>query len=227
MKGVVVSVDSPHSVVLFNNGRIGAIPTPPGCTVGMIVMVNVNRKRFVVSVMTLIMLVGLGYLVWFVLHNRSISPEQFCAEPFLRKDIVMPDGEYDSYDALFAHVGQPLREFSAEYPKSQHKEDRVRSFNYQYYGIVTYYASALGTVNVLEIHINTVGVAFKGDIAMGDDRSVVEDLFKAYMTGKGRGVLFAWRNNDMQFTMEGAVLLFKFNNKNKLAGIEIKNSQGR
>jgi hypothetical protein len=45
MKGVVVQLGRKKSIVMFNNGKIGKIPNPPQCRVGMIVDVRHNRKR--------------------------------------------------------------------------------------------------------------------------------------------------------------------------------------
>jgi hypothetical protein len=46
------------------------------------------------------------------------------------------------------------------------------------------------------------------------------------MSGNKKGVLFSRDKNDMRFTLGGRMLLFKFNGKNTLTGIEIRNSQG-
>ncbi|QQO07809.1 hypothetical protein [Breznakiella homolactica] len=44
MEGVIVQVGEPKSIVLFNNGKIGAIPTPEGGRVGMVVTVKPNNR---------------------------------------------------------------------------------------------------------------------------------------------------------------------------------------
>jgi hypothetical protein len=224
MKGVVVEVRDTHSTVLFNNGKVGSIPTQAGCTVGTVITLNWNRKWWIVPV-TLIVLLVLGGALWFILHNRGVNPEQFCAQPFLQKTILMPFNEYASYDALFSHLGQPLREFKNEH--QERKNDVVRAFNYQYYNIVTYYAQSLNKVIISEITINNKGILFKGNFSLGSDRRAVEAVFKAYMSGNKKGVLFSQKKDDMQFTMGSRILLLKFNNKNTLTGIEIKNSQSR
>lgn len=63
MKGVIVQVGEPKSIVLFNNGKISAIPTPADCHVGMVVTVNLNSRVKVIAVSVvaaLILLAGIG-----------------------------------------------------------------------------------------------------------------------------------------------------------------------
>jgi hypothetical protein len=61
MKGVIVQVGDPKSIVLFNNGKIGAIPTPAGCHVGMVVTVKFNNKlKITVLVLAALLLAGAG-----------------------------------------------------------------------------------------------------------------------------------------------------------------------
>lgn len=63
MKGVIVQVGEPKSIVLFNNGKISAIPTPAEAHVGMVVTVNLNSraKILVVSVaVVLVLALGIG-----------------------------------------------------------------------------------------------------------------------------------------------------------------------
>ena len=63
MKGVIVQVGEPKSIVLFNNGKISAIPTPAEAHVGMVVTVNLNSraKILVVSVaVALVLALGIG-----------------------------------------------------------------------------------------------------------------------------------------------------------------------
>ena len=43
MKGVIVQVGHPKSIVLFNNGKIRFIPTPDNCHIGMVVTVKYNN----------------------------------------------------------------------------------------------------------------------------------------------------------------------------------------
>ena len=63
MKGVVVQVGEPKSIVLFNNGKITAIPTPAGAHLGMVVTVNLNSRAKILAVslsVILILLIGIG-----------------------------------------------------------------------------------------------------------------------------------------------------------------------
>jgi hypothetical protein len=64
MKGVIVQIGEPKSVVLFNNGKIAAIPTPADCRVGMIVTVKLNNKLKILAVtLAAVLLVGLGVFI--------------------------------------------------------------------------------------------------------------------------------------------------------------------
>jgi uncharacterized protein (TIGR00156 family) len=64
MKGVIVQVGEPKSIVLFNNGRIGAMPTPADCHVGMVVTVNYNKKlKIAAFALAALLLIGLGVFI--------------------------------------------------------------------------------------------------------------------------------------------------------------------
>jgi uncharacterized protein (TIGR00156 family) len=64
MKGVIVQTGEPKSIVLFNNGRIGAIPTPANCHVGMVVAVKYNNKlRIAALALAAVLLIGLGVFI--------------------------------------------------------------------------------------------------------------------------------------------------------------------
>jgi hypothetical protein len=64
MKGVIVQIGEPKSIVLFNNGRIGAIPTPANCHVGMVVAVKYNNKlRIAALALATVLLIGLGVFI--------------------------------------------------------------------------------------------------------------------------------------------------------------------
>jgi hypothetical protein len=61
MKGVIVQAGDPKSIVLFNNGKIAAIPTPANCHVGMVVTVKYNNKlKITLLALAAVLLVGLG-----------------------------------------------------------------------------------------------------------------------------------------------------------------------
>jgi hypothetical protein len=64
MKGVVVQVGKPKSIVLFNNGKIGAIPTPADCHVGMVVTVKYNNKLKILAItFAAVLLLGAGIFI--------------------------------------------------------------------------------------------------------------------------------------------------------------------
>ena len=68
MKGVIVQVGEPKSIVLSNNGKITAIPTPAGAHLGMVVTVNLNSRAKILAVslsVILILLIGIGIgILW-------------------------------------------------------------------------------------------------------------------------------------------------------------------
>ena len=77
MKGVIVQVGEPKSIVLFNNGKIGAIPTPTGCHVGMVVTVKYNNKlKILVIVLAAVLLAGMGVFIGvsFIKGNAAEPP---------------------------------------------------------------------------------------------------------------------------------------------------------
>jgi hypothetical protein len=64
MKGVIVQVGEPKSIVLFNSGKIGAISTPVDCHVGMVVTVRYNNKlKIVILALTAVLLVAAGVFI--------------------------------------------------------------------------------------------------------------------------------------------------------------------
>ena len=77
MKGVIVQVGEPKSIVLFNNGKIGAISTPADCHVGMVVTVRYNNKlKIVILALTAVLLVVAGVFIGisFVKDRAGASP---------------------------------------------------------------------------------------------------------------------------------------------------------
>jgi hypothetical protein len=64
MKGVIVQVGEPKSIVLFNNGKIGAINTPADCRVGMVVTVKFNNKlKIIILSLAAVLLVSVGIFI--------------------------------------------------------------------------------------------------------------------------------------------------------------------
>ncbi|MDR1229774.1 MAG: hypothetical protein LBK61_00065 [Spirochaetaceae bacterium] len=64
MKGVIVQVGEPKSIVLFNNGKLSAIPTPTDCRVGMVVTVKYNNKPKILAIaLAAVLLVGAGVFI--------------------------------------------------------------------------------------------------------------------------------------------------------------------
>ncbi|MDR2793798.1 MAG: hypothetical protein LBB61_09070 [Treponema sp.] len=64
MKGVIVQVGEPKSIVLYNNGKIRAIPTPEGCHVGMVVTVKLNNKLKIIGItIAAVLLAAAGVII--------------------------------------------------------------------------------------------------------------------------------------------------------------------
>jgi hypothetical protein len=64
MKGVIVQTGHPKSIVLFNNGKIRAIPTPANCHVGMVVTVKINNLLKIIFItLAALLLIALGIFI--------------------------------------------------------------------------------------------------------------------------------------------------------------------
>ena len=64
MKGVVVQVGEPKSIVLLNNGKITAIPTPADCHTGMVVTVKYsNLLKILIISLAAALLLALGIFI--------------------------------------------------------------------------------------------------------------------------------------------------------------------
>ena len=70
MKGVIVQVGKPKSIVLYNNGKLGAIPTPADCHVGMVITVKFNYNLKIIAIGLAVLLLGIA--VFFEVYE-SIS----------------------------------------------------------------------------------------------------------------------------------------------------------
>jgi hypothetical protein len=239
MKGVVVELDNAKCIVLFNNGNIGSLPKPPHCEVGMVITVNFNRKIIILPIVGIIVLLTVGLALWFVVRAQGMNPERFCNRPFLRNDIIFPSDEYADFDALFTHLGNPIREFSSDHAgrfenKRRHNDDddhcydyqeyagsrnSVKGFNYRYYSIITYYSKDNGKVRISRIILNSKEVVYNGNFSIGDDRAKIENAFGKYITRNDNS--FSSQGREMRFAMNNKVLVFKFNGRNQLSDIRI------
>jgi hypothetical protein len=74
MKGVIVHVGEPKSIVLLNNGKIHAIPTPPACHVGMVVTVKYsNLLKIIIIALAAVLLIALGVFIGVKLRSPGVS----------------------------------------------------------------------------------------------------------------------------------------------------------
>jgi chaperone required for assembly of F1-ATPase len=88
VKGVIVQVGDPKSIVLFNNGKIGAIPTPADCHVGMVVTVKYNNKfKIAILAFTAVLLAAAGVFIGLSVAKNKLDDQQ--AAP-----VVEDDGTY-------------------------------------------------------------------------------------------------------------------------------------
>jgi len=64
MKGVIVKAGEPKSIVLLNNGRIAAIPTPVNCHEGMVVTVKYSGLlKIIIIALAAVLLIALGIFI--------------------------------------------------------------------------------------------------------------------------------------------------------------------
>ena len=64
MKGVIVKAGEPKSIVLLNNGKIAAIPTPVNCHEGMVVTVKYSGLlKIIIIALAAVLLIALGVLI--------------------------------------------------------------------------------------------------------------------------------------------------------------------
>jgi hypothetical protein len=71
-----VQVGEPKSIVLLNNGKIGAIPTPADCHIGMVVTVKCSNNLKILAVtLAVVLLIGLGVCIGVsVMKGKADSP---------------------------------------------------------------------------------------------------------------------------------------------------------
>ena len=64
MKGVIVKAGEPKSIVLLNNGKIAAIPTPVNCHEGMVVTVKYSGLlKIIIIALAAVLLIALGIFI--------------------------------------------------------------------------------------------------------------------------------------------------------------------
>ena len=64
MKGVIVKAGESKSIVLLNNGKIAAIPTPVNCREGMVVTVKYGGLlKIMIITLAAVLLIALGIFI--------------------------------------------------------------------------------------------------------------------------------------------------------------------
>jgi hypothetical protein len=105
MKGVIVQVGQPKSIILYNNGKIGAIPTPAGCRVGMVVTVNLNNKIKIISItLAAVLLAAAGFII-------GLSAAKGKAEPPAPASVIEEEGTYG-----WQRGQEKMREIEKDFP---------------------------------------------------------------------------------------------------------------
>jgi len=75
MKGVIVQVGEPKSIVLLNNGKITAITTPAACHVGMVVTVKYsNLLKIIIISLAAVLLIALGIFIGAHFFGGTTAP---------------------------------------------------------------------------------------------------------------------------------------------------------
>jgi hypothetical protein len=75
MKGVIVQTGKPKSIVLLNNGKIAAIPTPADCRIGMVVTVKLNNKPQIIGItLAAILLTAAGIFIGVSITKNKADP---------------------------------------------------------------------------------------------------------------------------------------------------------
>ena len=90
MKGVIVKAGEPKSIVLLNNGKIAAIPTPVNCHEGMVVTIKYSiLLKIIIITLAAVFLIALGIFIgarfW---GGKTGIPQSSDTMP--RQDMPMP-----------------------------------------------------------------------------------------------------------------------------------------
>jgi len=94
MKGVIVQVGKPKSIILYNNGKLGSIPTPSDCRVGMVVTVKLNNKLKIFAISLAVILAGLGIFSG-IYKIKPAIPDTGYGEAFTVEQVkILPDGTW-------------------------------------------------------------------------------------------------------------------------------------
>ena len=73
MKGIIMQRKEEKSIVLFNNGKIGEIPTPANCEEGMVISISYNKRIITfVSILSGIVLVCAA-IVLLSIYNKPVG----------------------------------------------------------------------------------------------------------------------------------------------------------
>jgi hypothetical protein len=106
MKGVIVQVGEPKSIVLFNNGKIGAISTPADCHVGMVVTVKYNNTlKIMLITLATVLLVAAGIII-------GVSFVKGKADKPLSPPVIEDDGIYG-----WERGQEKMRELEKKFPE--------------------------------------------------------------------------------------------------------------
>jgi len=94
MKGVIVKVGKPKSIILYNNGKLGSIPTSDGYHAGMVVTVNFNKRLKILAVGFAALLAGIGIFSG-VYTAEPVIPDTMYGEAFTVEQVkIFPDSTW-------------------------------------------------------------------------------------------------------------------------------------
>ena len=90
MKGVIVKAGEPKSIVLLNNGKIAAIPTPVNCHEGMVVTVKYSGLlKIIIIAFAAVLLIALGIFIGAKFWGAGTPPNDPWQD-MPRQDMPMP-----------------------------------------------------------------------------------------------------------------------------------------
>lgn len=99
MKGVIVQVGNPKSIVLLNNGKISAIPTPTECHVGMVVTIKLNNKPKIIAIALLaifLLAIGTGIGIFVSHSSHKANPKNQQEKQYSQENFSFQKGKQEN-----------------------------------------------------------------------------------------------------------------------------------
>jgi hypothetical protein len=86
MRGVITQIDGAKCYVLFDNGNIGQVPTPPGGEVGSVIRLTMNRKITALIIIAAVILFGCAVFAGF----KALEPRFDAHHDDTRREMPQP-----------------------------------------------------------------------------------------------------------------------------------------